>query len=468
MQPVLTAEASADLDQAAVQGGGLQAITELMTRAGLAVASAAVDLGATYGSRVSVLAGPGNNGGDGYVCAAYLAKRGCQVSVFQYREPRSDACVWAADMALAAGASFHEWSPPPSVNPNVVVDALFGGGFRGEIDASCDAWQSLDCPLISVDVPTGLDASTGTVSDRHFVADRTVTFHTPKVGHMLGAGPDVSGELTVADIGLSGGSQAFGLCEEIDAPRPARARTDHKWSAGSVMVVSGEMTGAALLAARSALRFGAGAVSIACSPEQRPTFDALAPELLSVVVLDVATLLAEAERFDTLVIGPGLGTNRCADVVEVAEQWTGNLVLDADALVPEMLSANRSGPTVLTPHAGEFRRLTGKDPAPAAAQELAERAGVTVVLKGSPTFVCRAGATVAVTTGGPELASIGTGDVLAGMIAALWSRGLEPELAARSGVFWHGIAGAGIAARTALTADQLCEDIAMYAFELSA
>lgn len=465
MQPVLTAEASAALDDAAGKDGGLDAITTLMNRAGLAVALAAVDLGATYGSRVAVMAGPGNNGGDGYVCAAYLARRGCQVSVFQYRKPRSDACVWAAKVATAAGALFHDWSPPPSKNFDIVVDALFGGGFRGEIDDSCDAWLLLDRPLISIDVPTGLDASTGTIAQRHVIADCTVTFHTPKVGHILGSGPDVSGELLVADIGLSGGDEAFSVCEAVDAPRPARARLDHKWSAGSVMVASGEMTGAALLAARSALRFGAGAVSIACSAEQRPIFDALAPELLSVVASDVPTLLAASDRFDSLVMGPGLGINRAADVIEVAERWSGNLVLDADALVPQVLLASRSGPTVLTPHAGEFRRLTGEEPTYAAALELAESAGATVVLKGSPTFVCSGGTTVAVATGGPELATIGTGDVLAGMIAALWSRGLEADVAARSGAFWHGVAGAAIAARMALTADQLCEHIPMYAFE---
>lgn len=465
MQPVLTAEASADLDLAAVEDGGFDAITELMNTAGHAVALAAVDLGATYGSRIGIMAGPGNNGGDGYVCAAYLAKRGCYVSVFQYRKPRSEACVWAANMALTAGVSFHEWSPPPSVAFDLVVDALFGGGFRSEIDDSCEPWISLDCPLISIDVPTGLNASTGALAQRHFVADRTVTFHTPKVGHIVGSGPDVSGELVVADIGLSGGDQAFAVCEEIDAPRPARARVDHKWSVGSVMVVSGDMTGAAMLAARSALRFGAGAVSIACSSQQRSTFDSLAPELLSVVAPDVSSLLEAAERFDTLVVGPGLGGERAADVVTMAERWTGNLVLDADALVPQILLAKRSGPTVLTPHAGEFRRLTGEDPTPVAARELARSTGVIVVLKGSPTFVCSARTTVAVTTGGPELASIGTGDVLSGMIAALWSRGLEPEVAARSGAFWHGVAGASLAARMALTADQLCEHITMYAFE---
>lgn len=460
MKPVLTAEASAQLDAAHADQLGT-----LMDRAGYAVAINAVDMGFGYGSRISILAGPGNNGGDGYVAATELRRRGAAVTVFQLEEPRTDIAREAAERAHLGGVPVRGWIDHP-IESDLIIDALFGGGFRGDIPVGVGVWSTTDRPVLSVDIPSGVNASTGAATDGAFGATRTVTFHALKVGHCIGPGAELCGEVVVAEIGLRGGDAAFWIAEAADAPRPARAGHAHKWSSGAVAVAGGSpgMGGAALLSARSALAAGAGAALVSSTADLVDTYRA-APELLTAVRADGAAgaddFLAQAERFDAVVVGPGLAEGNDAFIERVVAEASQVLILDAGGLAATTIEqlAERTGPTVLTPHGGEFERLAGVGASYQAAADLAGRTGAVVLLKGGPTFVASDAGIAAVTTGGPELATIGTGDVLAGALAALAARGLDPKTAATSAAYWHGHAGAALAATGTVTADRLVDEL---------
>jgi NAD(P)H-hydrate epimerase len=467
MKLVITPEESARLDTTATEP-----VEVLMERAGLAVALAAVAMGASYGWRVVVLAGPGNNGGDGYVAARYLRRRGVAVEVHALAPPKSPVAIWACQGAIDAGVRVRDLGEP--VRTDLLIDALFGAGFRGGMPEQLAAWTAVDAPVVAVDIPSGLDSTTGQSAGPVFSADRTVTFHARKVGHLIGRGPELCGQVEVADIGLVGGNGEFLLCEEPDAPRPARDHHAHKWSSGSVLVVGGSagLTGAAHLAARSALRGGAGAVTIACPSALQPIYAGMSAEIMTVGIgtgswfapADVPAVLQAAARYDVMALGPGLGSEQEGFVGGLLEEWEGPLIVDADGINaiagPEAL-AGRSYPTLITPHAGEFQRLTGSDATYVGAKDLATATGAVVLLKGSPTFV--AGRELwAVTSGGAELATIGTGDVLTGLAAALWARGLDPETAARSAAYWHGRAGAAAVVRGTLTAEVLANEIGRF------
>lgn len=441
-----------------------------MERAGLGVALEAIDMGIGYGSRVIVLAGPGNNGGDGYVAARYLRERGVSVAVYALQEARSDAARWASDSAVAAGVPILEWGVPRPAD--LVIDSLFGAGFRGNLPDGAISWAREAGRVLAVDVPSGLNASDGSSGGATFRAERTVTFQTLKVGHLLGLGPEASGTVKVVDIGLGSGDSEFYLCEEIDTARPSRSRTAHKWSAGSVAVVGGVpgMTGAALLTARTALRSGAGSVSVVSPPEVQQYYAAAEPGILTHRVgsgetfktEDAIPLLDYAGRFDVLAVGPGLGGNVEGFVRLLLERWSGPLVLDADGLNalpdPDALR-NRAGHTVITPHLGEFKRLTTGAAEYRDAATLSKETGVVVIMKGSPTFVAGGGDLWAVDAGGPELATIGTGDVLTGMVAAFLSAGIPMETAARSAAYWHGRAGRSLSRRQTVTATELVDEV---------
>ena len=458
MRPVITPLEAGRLDQ-----NSTVPIGTLMERAGRAVALAAVEMGAAYGTRVSVLAGPGNNGGDGYVAARLLRERGVGVEILALSEPKTDAAITAMSRARAGGVPISALGSPHGTD--LVIDALFGGGFRAGIPRPVNDWIDTPWPVLAVDIPTGLDPASGDIADGAFRATRTVTFHAHKVGHVIGKGPDVCGVVTVADIGLEGGDPELLLTEEIDAPRPSRSRTAHKWSAGSVLVVGGGpgMTGAALLAGKAALGFGAGAVGVAVPPEAATIAAAAAPELLHYPMDDLPI------RYDVLVIGPGLGTGHTDLVRKILSSWEGPMVIDADALAAiapaRVVGDDAISPrsrTVITPHAGEFERVTGQAPSYPGARELGRRMGATVLLKGNPTFVTDGGTPWLVNSGGPELATIGTGDVLAGMTAALLAAGQDPVEAGRSAAYWHGRAGADLARTRVVTALRLVDEIGKF------
>ncbi len=500
MKPVLTPEQSRRQDALAEDDE-----LTLLDRAGMAVALEAVRLGAAgYGRRAAVLAGPGNNGGDGYVAAGYLAGRGTMVDVYPLVEPKTGPARWARRRAALAGVAIRSWADVrgvagedeagrPGGGYNLVIDALFGGGFRAggrmpdlsvwerAVEAGRSGTAGASVEVLAVDVPSGLDAATGMAAEGVLRADAAVTFGGYRVGHLIGEGPDLCGEVTVADIGLPEVAPELRLCEEGDAPLPVRRRTAHKWSAGSVLVVGGSagIDGAVTLAGRAALRAGAGAVMIACpsSVEARVS----AAEVMTRAVgevggagsfepADAAEVLELADRFDVMVLGMGMGSGPGVHgfVKEVLAGRQGPLLVDADGL--NALSgrpadlAGKGSEIVITPHAREFVRLAGRPATYQEADRLARGLGVTVLLKGDPTFVMGPPPQRwAVTTGGPELATIGTGDVLAGMIGAFWAAGLDGPTAARSAAYWHGRAAADLQRSRTVTAARLVRRIGVFA-----
>lgn len=437
-----------------------------MERAGFGVALAAVRMGIGYGSRVVVLAGAGNNGGDGYVAARYLTQRGAQVRVHALGYPRGDfsPARLASIRAVAAGVDVVDFGEPEPAD--LIIDALFGVGFRGSLPAEVVPWLEHSAPVLAVDVPSGLQAGTGVVAGEAFAADVTVTFHALKPGHLIGTGPEQCGRVETVDIGLVGGEPELRLCEVSDAPIPARSRTAHKWSVGSVAVVGSArgMVGAGVLAARSSLYAGAGSAALISPGAMQAQAAVMSAGLLThgigdgdtFTAEDAAAVLKYGERFDVMVLGPGLGVAP-EFVLAVVAGRMGKLLIDADGLNSlgglEPL-ARRDEPTLITPHAGEYRRLTGEESGYVSARNIPDKAGTVLLLKGNPTFVLGAEQWV-ITSGGPELATIGTGDVLSGVVAAFWAQGFDGETAARSGAFWHGVAGSKLAALRTVTAEEL-------------
>lgn len=437
MLPVLTAEESARVDAASPIP-----MSVLMRRAGVAAAHVAVtEFGVGYGTRVVVLAGPGNNGGDAYVVASVLARRGAAVSLVPFGIPGSSAALHHAQRAAGVSRLVGE-------APDLIIDGVFGAGSRPGVPDDVRRWNDAAAPILALDLPSGLAADTGEAGEGTIRAEMTVAFHTLKPGHLLGDGPDYCGQVRVVDIGLTGGEPAYRLAETEDAARPDRPRRSHKWSAGSVLVIGGTqgMVGAAVMAARSALAFGAGAVGVA-TPDPGLA-QQLAPEILAYSIDDIPA------RYEVWVVGPGLGTGR-ADLVSHAHDRRGPTVIDADALGPGSLRAQHPD-VVLTPHEGELRRMGGTDTA------------ATLLRKGNPTIIEASGVPWIVDTGGPELATIGTGDVLAGMIGALLSRGLGGPGAARSAAYWHGIAGRALLGKAGnVTADALVAEVGHHAWARS-
>lgn len=432
-----------------------------MDRAGKAVAVAACRIGAGYGSRVVVLAGPGNNGGDGYVAARYLKARGAWVEILALAAPRTGLAREARTLASQDGIRVRPFESRRRCD--LVIDALFGGSARDGLDSEVVSWMSTGAPVVAVDYPTGLDPNTGAVGSEAFAAHTTVTFGALKTGHVKGAGPDLCGEVVVADVGIGGGRPSMFVAEESDAIRPARRRTAHKWSAGAVLVLGGSqgMVGAAAMAARAALEFGAGSV-YAASPNPDLAHQA-APGIPTLGFGDAVEIL---DRFDVVVAGPGLSEADRHSIVPILQK-SGRVLLDAGALTPDILEASKvaGADLVLTPHRAEFNRVSaGLSPGVHAVRAFAAKHRATLLLKGSPTVISDGGPPVVVSAGGPELASIGAGDVLAGMIAALWARGLTGVEAAVSGSYWHGTLGSQLAKEGCVTAMRMVDEVRRFAW----
>lgn len=423
MIPIVTPAQMSAIDAAAADR-----MADLVDRAGREVALGALDmLGGTYGRRVTVLAGPGNNGADGRAAAAHLGRRGVRVEVVD---------------ALAPGDR--------ELRADLVIDAAFGNGLsRPHTPPPIDPTT----PVLAVDMPSGVDGRTGERLGDPWPADRTITFAALKPGLVLEPGRSLAGDVRVVDIGLDAGVVASHAVDDADvaALLPRRSVDDHKWRA-AVRVVGGSpgMTGAAALAARAAVRVGAGIVQLALPGgrgDEGPTEVVGHP-------LPATNWSAEAtaglDRVHCLLIGPGLGPAPLDDLRAVAAVDAA-LVVDGDALQPELLAtlASRSAPTVLTPHDGEWARLGGSPEADrlAATSAFAVAHGVTVVRKGPTSIVAgRDGRVRVVMSGTAALASAGTGDVLAGAIAALLARGLDGPDAGVVAAHLHGCAGAELGA----------------------
>ncbi|MGH2735434.1 MAG: NAD(P)H-hydrate dehydratase, partial [Actinomycetota bacterium] len=459
----------------------------LMERAGRAVARATVILaGGRYGRRVAVVCGKGNNGGDGFVVARVLRGEGLAVSCFVLADPdefKGDAATHLTRMRRA-GVRAEPFEVSALGHPDVVVDAIFGTGFRGTAEGlaaqAIEAINGCGAPVLAVDIPSGVDGATGAVEGPAVKAQATVTMQAIKTGCALHPGAAHCGDVVVADIGVevSGASAFEPAPEDAAAVLPVRTPDSHKRSNGSVLLLagSGGMSGAALLAARAAARTGAGYVTLVTTPYVDDAKRTLLPEVVSAVaegdVLGPATLdefKQHVERADAVAIGPGLGTGAAqAELMQRAlAELEAPVVVDADGLnllaastgwLSERAGAGRA--TVITPHPGEMARLlelSGRDVQSdrlGAARRAADRFGCSVVLKGAGTVVARPidsapahpsspdpPITLVNPTGGPELATAGTGDVLTGVVAALAAAALDPFDAAWSGVFVHGLAG---------------------------
>jgi len=484
--PLVTAERMRTLDRTTIEEQGVPGEL-LMESAGRAVADEVLALRADRGGRVLVVAGGGNNGGDGLVTARHLVHLGVPVEVWLCAdEPRlsGDAKVQLARLRRIDG-TVH---PDAPVGPfGVVVDALFGTGLSrplegravGAVDAVA-GWRAAGARVLAVDLPSGIDADTGAVLGTAVRADRTAALSLPKLGHAMEPGRSHCGDTVVLRIGIADhrpGERDDGPDARLWTARvaaralPARPEAGHKGVFGHVLVAAGSrgMTGAAGLAARAAARAGAGLVTVAGPAQLQELLAAQSKEAMTVAVsgsgdhLEAASadaLLALAAERSTLVLGPGIGraesTSTCARTVATRAEVP--LVLDADGLFafgdePEPLAA-RPAATVLTPHPGEAARLLGTDTASlgrdrvSAARRLAERSGAVVVLKGAATVVADPEGRVRVNpTGGPLLATGGTGDVLAGVIGGLLAQGLPALEAATLGTFLHGAAADGLAGR---------------------
>ena len=478
MKPLLSPREMAAADEATIASGTPGFV--LMERAGRAVARATIALaGRRYGTRVAIVCGKGNNGGDGFVAARVLHREGVAVRCLllaEESEYEGDAAAHLRAMSRA-GVKPRPFETHSLSHHDVVVDAIFGTGFRGRAEGrpakAIEAINSNGARVLAVDIPSGVAGDTGAVEGPAVSANVTVAIAAQKLGTVLQPGAGRAGRVEVVDIGIELGDASLHLPEpsDIGAMLPARSVDAHKRSTGSVLVLAGSdgMSGAALLTSRGAARMGAGYVTLVSTSYVDHAKKSLIPEAVSRIVADHSELgpevLAEFDddfdRADAVALGPGLGTGpRQQALVEAAlEAIDVPLVLDADGLnvLAEDAAAlrKRTSPTVLTPHPGEMAtllKLSSKDVQAdrvGVARRAASDLGCVVVLKGAGSIVADPeGPAVVNPTGGPELATAGTGDVLTGVIGALLAEGLDPASAAAAGVFVHGLAGgvAGVSA----------------------
>jgi ADP-dependent NAD(P)H-hydrate dehydratase / NAD(P)H-hydrate epimerase len=489
LEPLPDAEQQRATDAWAIGDRGIASL-ELMERAGVGLAEAVRER--VPEGRVVVVAGKGNNGGDGLVVARLLRDWGREVDVLMLAP--------GAELSGDARVNFDRLPEPRArpVEPGAVagaaaiVDAILGTGFSGEpreparsaITAINDA--AGDAVVFACDVPSGVDASTGEVAGDAVRADATVTFHAAKPGLWISPGKAHAGEVTVIDIGIPEGAPvtpAVGLIEPsvLDGV-PHRAHDSTKFAAGAVLVCGGStgLTGAPCMAAEAAMRAGAGYVTALVPASLNLVFEQRLLEVMSVALPDregalrpsaADAVLERAGRAGALVLGPGLG--RAPGTVKLARRLAARvpipLLLDADGLNAHAgrleALADREAATVLTPHGGELARLLESDGAEVAAHRLrcvraaASRAGAVVLLKGDDTIVATPDGRAAVSRGGaPALATAGTGDVLSGVIGAYLSKGMDPWHAACAGAFVHARAGR-LAASTIGTEGVIAGDV---------
>jgi len=465
MIELLTTSEMAEADRLTIAGGtpGI----ELMENAGRAVADATAVL---PGRNVVVVAGPGNNGGDGFVAARHLAERGYTVRVSFV----GDAKRLRGDAALAAerwSGPLEQASPLSVIDCEIIIDALFGAGLDREVEglprAMIQAMNGASASTIAVDLPSGVNGTTGGVMGVAVDAAHTVTFFRRKTGHLLLPGRLHCGTVHVADIGIPARVLAaikpatFLNRPALWGPMFPRPRPQgHKYSRGHAVVVSGGMstTGAARLAARAALRAGAGLVTIA-SPREALAINAAASLAVMVRPVDGAEELSRFladKRRNAVVLGPGGGVGPAmrSEVAAVLASEAA-AVLDADALTSlaeepgslGALIAKRDGrATILTPHEGEFARLfkvlhedQNIHSKLEKARVAARSSGATLLLKGADTVVAAADGRASIADNGPPtLATAGSGDVLAGIVAGLLAQGMPAFEAASAGVWLHG------------------------------
>ncbi len=481
---VVTAAEMREIDRTAIEDYGIPGVV-LMENAGRQVVNAVVDmLGNVNDKIILVIAGKGNNGGDGFVVARHLKNMGAEVFVHllaDVSQIKDDAKI-NLDVWLKMGGKVtnplnegKELLDTQLARSHVVVDALYGTGFKGSMRENVvpvvEALNSCPAPVIAVDIPSGLEADTGLVQGPCIKASETVTFGLPKTGLVTGLGPEYCGRLHVADISIPhvvtrGGKTELVTGEKVQQLLPSRTACAHKGDFGHAMVVGGSpgMSGAVCLAARACVRSGAGLVTAAVPWGLHPVVEIKLTEIMTMPLPEnVDGFLSEQalevisellEKMDVLAIGPGLGTYQetvklVGEVLKIAKV---PCVIDADGINAVAQSGfsllEMQAGAVLTPHPGEMARLMGCTVAEVQADRLgiarraAAESGAVVVLKGAGTIVALPGGRAYINnTGNPGMASGGAGDVLTGIIAGLLAQGLSAENAAVAGVYLHGLAG---------------------------
>ncbi len=488
MLQTITVENMRRLEKAATEDG--LSYTRLMENAGTAAAREIMELFPLQGRKVAVLCGSGNNGGDGYVIARLLAIRGARVSLIQTDgEPRTEDARYMARLTDESNVQIYRLSAEPYLaaacvkDAALVVDAVYGIGFHGLLP---DALRSLfrlintgNMTVVAVDVPSGLNAETGEYDTDVLRADLTVTFTAAKPAMALPAVQEMLGRLIVASVGIEESlvAEYAENIREIDRTAVAacfvpRSANSHKGSFGRLLCICGSfgMAGAAMMAGKAALRCGLGLLDMAVP---RSIYPLMAGQLWEAVYAPLpettagtlgagalTTLETLLEGRQAVLIGCGLSQNRetAATMMKLLPRLSVPTVVDADGLnilaahIDEWKTVN--APLVLTPHPGEMARLTGLSIADVqadrvrTARRFAARYGVTLVLKGHRTVIASPDGQVLInTTGCAGMATGGSGDVLAGMIASFLAQGLSPVCAAMCGVYLHGAAGQQAAKR---------------------
>lgn len=421
--------------------------------------------------KVLILAGMGNNGGDGLALSRLLSERGYQVSVWCVGEQSKASEQWKLQRKILENYPVHMENKAPTEEYTIYVDALFGVGLSREVGGEYrDAiryFNHRNGYKIALDIPSGLDAGSGEVLGCAVKADTTITFGFCKRGLVLYPGCEYAGEVITADVGITAQSflgaepSMYYYDENVEEVLPERTQYGNKGTFGKVLVVAGSvnMAGAAVLAAMGAYRAGAGMVKVITPAENREIIQIKIPEALLGTLDDLEESLQWA---DVAVIGPGIGQGeRALECVETVIGSSLPLVIDADGLnllarmpaLKEKIRSRKEG-VILTPHVGELSRLTGEDIGTLKSNlshygaELATDLNVILVAKDAQTFVCAKERPICVNLrGNSGMATAGSGDVLAGVIGGLLAQGMEPHKAAAVGVYVHACAGEAAAAK---------------------
>ncbi|MGB9597299.1 MAG: NAD(P)H-hydrate dehydratase [Candidatus Poribacteria bacterium] len=484
---VVTAKEMRNIDFQTINEIGIPGIV-LMENAGSAVVKAIErDFPLSKFHRVAIFAGKGNNGGDGLVIARHLAQKGYEVTIYLLAEPEKfsgDALI-NLKIAQNIGLKIDYILSDEQLNErkadikqnDIIIDAIFGTGLSGPVrgfaGSVIDYLNSTEIPIIAVDLPSGLDSDTGKVEGVCIKAKMTVTMALPKRGLLLYPGANFVGKLEIDDIGIpqsviNSNNIPINLTQidHIKTLLPKRPRDGHKGLFGRVLVISGSvgLTGASAMASLSALRVGAGLVTLGVPESLNPIMEVKLTEVMTLPLPETSyqtlslqsydIIMQMVDKFDVIAIGPGLSRNR--ETMDLVQRLCKDIkipkVIDADglnALAEDKDSLKKLGEkTVLTPHPGEMARLTDKTISDVQADRIdiavnfAKEYGVVLVLKGVPTVVADpSGEAYLNTTGNPGMASGGTGDVLTGAITGFLAQGLDEKNSAILGVYVHGLAG---------------------------
>jgi hydroxyethylthiazole kinase-like uncharacterized protein yjeF len=500
---ICTPKQMQEIDRKAIKGMGIPGL-ELMENAGMATFGMIKKYyGSPEGKKAVVVCGKGNNGGDGFVVARYLHENGADVEILllcKKDDPGGDAAV-NLQRAIQMDIPIHEISSPKDMAIPfaawIIVDAILGTGFTGDIkypyDVIIDALNQIPVPIVAIDTPSGLDGATGKVSDPTVMAELTVTLGLPKIGQVLYPGKSFCGTLEIAPIGLPDGifddlKSIYVDNDEALLILPERKPDAHKGDYGKLFVLAGStgLTGAASMSSLAALKCGAGLVVLGCPASLNHIFEMKLTEVMTKPLPDVGKrgnlalrgmgeIRQQIEWADAVAIGPGIGTHH--ETVELiqrlATQVDKPMVIDADGLNilaknPSLLKEHK-GPLVISPHPGEFARLTGKnideilENRLELASQFAQEFNLTIILKGAPSIIANPeGYQYINSTGSEGMATAGSGDVLTGLIGGFLAQGVEITDAAVLAAYVHGLAGdeaAGIYGTRAMVAGDILESI---------